>query len=157
MGCHVPWRKLTRSSVYQNAREDVTYMWFKEDQLVDSDPWACLLMVEEPGIYQCIVNFGGNVTEASNLITIIIISVTFSCLKSRFCLTRNYTLSNIMIMLWNCAVVWHVDPMSSWCVGLSLDIALMFVLRNFNEDILKLNWFWCLHLPLFNTNMIRER
>ena len=57
-------------TTYQHAREDTTYMWFKDEELVDSDPGACLLVVEEPGIYQCIVKFG-NVTEVSNPISII--------------------------------------------------------------------------------------
>ena len=57
-------------TAYQHAREDTTYMWFKDEELVDSDPGACLLVVEEPGIYQCIVKFG-NVTEVSNPISII--------------------------------------------------------------------------------------
>ena len=45
-------------------------MWFKDEELVISDPGACLLVVEEPGIYQCVVKFG-NVTEVSNPISII--------------------------------------------------------------------------------------
>ena len=57
-------------TAYQHAWEDTTYMWFKNEELVDSDPWACILVVEEPGIYQCIVKFG-NVTQVSNPISII--------------------------------------------------------------------------------------
>ena len=57
-------------TAYQHAREETTYMWFKDDELVDNDPGTCLLVVEEAGIYQCIVTFG-NVTEASNPIAII--------------------------------------------------------------------------------------
>ena len=57
-------------TAYQHAREETTYMWFNEEELVDNDPGACLLVVEEPGIYQCIVKFG-NVSEVSNPISII--------------------------------------------------------------------------------------
>ena len=52
-------------TAYQHAREYTTYMWFKDEELVDSNLGARLLVVEEAGIYQCIVTFG-NVTEASN-------------------------------------------------------------------------------------------
>ena len=51
-------------TAYQHAREETTYMWFKAEELVESDPGARLLVVEEPGIYQCVVKFG-NVTEVS--------------------------------------------------------------------------------------------
>ena len=38
--------------------------------MVDSDSGACLLVVEEAGIYQCVLKLG-NVTEVSNPISII--------------------------------------------------------------------------------------
>ena len=57
-------------TAYQHAREEITYMWVKDKELVDSDPGARLLAVEEPCIYQCIVKFA-NVTEVSNPISII--------------------------------------------------------------------------------------
>ena len=58
---------------YQHAREETTYIGFKDEELVDGNLGARLLVIKEPGIYQCIVKFG-NVTELSNPISIISIT-----------------------------------------------------------------------------------